>query len=185
MIWVTRTAYGDSEIKFGGFDEDFWFKPQGVGQGNGSGPSVWAVVSSRMFEVLHNQGLSTTFTPPISATNPLDICGFAFVDDSDIIASGEGRNDPMATIKNMQETIDWWEGVAKTTGGALEPSKSWWYLLHYEWNEDGTWKYGDLPRDCTNLTARDKNNERVELKYIPVSETQTMLGVDLAPNGEN
>ncbi len=181
--WVTRTAYGDSDITFGGFDQDFWAKPQGAGQGNGSGPPVWSTVSSRMFEVLHNEGLHTSFVPPINTSDKLDICGFAFVDDSDIISAANNKNDPETTIKNMQETIDWWEGVAKTTGGALEPSKSWWYLIHFDW-EDGDWKYGDAPEGAL-VTALNKDNERVELQNIPVSKTQTMLGVDLSPNGDN
>ena len=183
MEWVTRTAHGDSRMTFGGSDQEFIAKPQGVGQGNGSGPSVWAVVSSRMFEVLHNQGLATTFEAPISKSNATDLCGFAFVDDSDIIAGANNTNNPQETIKNMQKTIDWWEGVAKTTGGALEPTKSWWYLIYFEWN-NGQWKYGEKNLN-DKLTAFDKNNERVNLQNIPVSKTQTMLGVDLAPNGDN
>ena len=66
MQFITRTAYGDSGKTFGGMEEGFLARPQGLGQGNGSGPPVWAVVSSRMFEVLHKRGLATDFTTPIT-----------------------------------------------------------------------------------------------------------------------
>jgi hypothetical protein len=63
--YITRTVFGDSEKVFGG-KEGFISKPQGLGQGNGAGPSSWSVVSSKMFEVLHSQGCSTSFTSPIT-----------------------------------------------------------------------------------------------------------------------
>ena len=68
----------------------------------------------------------------------------------------------------MQENIDCWEGVAKCTGGALEPKKSWWYLIHYQWDKYGNWKYGDNEGfENNSLTARDKSNHRVDLEYLP------------------
>ena len=51
----------------------------------------------------------------------LELGGFTFVDDADILADANGKNDPQVTLKKMQETINCWEGVAKTTGGALAP----------------------------------------------------------------
>ena len=139
MKFTTRTAFGDSGATFGGREPSFTSRPQGLGQGNGTGPQIWAVVSSRMFEVLHKRGLETSFKTPMSK-EVLKLCGFAFVDDSDIVADAEGRNDPKLTLNSMQRTIDCWEGVAKSTGGALAPSKSWWYLTHYEWDKNGNWE---------------------------------------------
>ena len=49
MKWTTRTIFGDSTKVFGGFHPSYTAKPQGVGQGNGSGPLVWTTVSSKMF----------------------------------------------------------------------------------------------------------------------------------------
>ncbi len=185
MKWTTRTAYGDSDITFGGEDPNYIAKPQGVGQGNGSGPPTWSTVSSRMFEVLHINKYTTKFTAPMDQQLNLTIAGFAYVDDSDIIAATEFQNDPELTVKKMQKAIDCWEGTAKVTGGALEPSKSWWYLVFFEW-KDGEWTYGS-PNTLVNdtLTAKDKTGERVELQHLPSDKAQTMLGVELAPDGNN
>ena len=185
MKYVTRTQFGDSKKTYGGLEPGFIARPQGLGQGNGTGPPVWSVVSSRMFEVLHKRGLVTSFNTPISQ-NKIDLCGFAFVDDTDIVADSRGTNDPNDTISAMQLRIDCWEGVAKATGGALAPDKSWWYLTHFEWDKSGRWRYGGIDNlEIGKLSARDKDNDRVELKYLPPSEAKKMLGVYLAPDGNN
>jgi hypothetical protein len=44
------TIYGDSLLSFGG---TIWTVPiQGVGQGNGAGPQIWAVVSTPVLDML-------------------------------------------------------------------------------------------------------------------------------------
>jgi hypothetical protein len=49
-----RTAYGDSEETYGG---DLWVIPiQGVYQGNGAGPLIWAVVSSPLLDIMQEEG---------------------------------------------------------------------------------------------------------------------------------
>jgi hypothetical protein len=45
-----RTAFGDSTTTYG---SPGWLKPMhGIGQGNGGGPPIWAVMSSTMLDVL-------------------------------------------------------------------------------------------------------------------------------------
>lgn len=180
--FVTRTAYGDSEHTFGGKEEGFIAAPQGSGQGNGAGPPIWAVVSSKMFEVMHNRGIIATYTSPISK-NSLETCGFAFVDDTDIIATSGYDNNPTDTMEKMQTAIDCWEGLAKTTGGAISTDKSWWYLIHFEW-KDGDWSYGNLEDFIQpTLTSLDKNNCRQILQHVKSDEAKKMLGVHIAPDG--
>ena len=186
MKFTTRTVFRDSGETFGGREPTFTCRPQGLGQGNGMGPQIWAVVSSRMFEVLHKKrGLETSFMT-LMLKEVLKLCGFTFVDDSDIVAEAEGRNNPIVTLNSMQKTINCWEGVAKSTGGALAPSKSWWYLTHYVWDNNGNWEYGEdtSKMEVNNLTARDKNNSRIDLEYSS-SSSKKMLGVYLAPDSNN
>ena len=79
----------------------------GVGQGNGCGPQVWAVISTAMFQVMKKRGLTTSFETPISKRS-LDLCGFAFVDDTDLIqATGRGQihNNPQDTLDRMQRSV--------------------------------------------------------------------------------
>jgi hypothetical protein len=180
-----RTAFGDSVRSFGGHDPTFLALPMGLGQGNGSGPTVWSVVSSKMFEVLYKRDLASFFMTPISAL-PLDICGFAFVDDTDLICTIDRSANSTSTLDRMQTMVDCWEGVARTTGGAIEtsPEKSWWYLVDFSM-KNGSWSYIDHSDDPSmKLTCRNKEGIRDTLTYVPPQVATKMLGVYLAPNGD-
>ena len=73
MQYYTFTFHGMSNSSFGGKEKGYKSKPNGMGQGNGAGPPVWSVVSSKMFQVMHHRNASTTITSPISKEE-LDIC---------------------------------------------------------------------------------------------------------------
>ena len=65
----------------------------------------------------------------------------------------------------------------------MAPDKSAWYLVDYEWIQ-GKWK-------CTNpvqdkiLEATNKTREVVPLCYIKTNEAMYMLGMYIAPDGNN
>lgn len=61
---------------------------------------------------LHGRKLGTVLLTPLSYKE-LKICGLAYVDDTDILASARGQNDPEIIFHKMQEIINCWEGVAK------------------------------------------------------------------------
>ena len=175
-----KTSHGTSKQYFGGQENGFKAKPQGVGQGNGAGPPVWAVVSSRMFQILRKRNLVSTISRPISKEQ-LQLCGFAYVDDSDIIATSNNVNDPNATIMQMQQTLDTWEESAKVTGGALEPSKSFGFLVYFTW-KNGVWSYGKVNDEHT-ISTLDQHGKRTPLTMMQPSQALNMLGVHLAPDG--
>ena len=112
MQYYTITHHGVSNISFGGKEKGYKAKPNGLGQGNGGGPSSWSVQSSKMFQVMHKRGSSTKITSPITGKST-EICGFAYVDDTDLIAMMEKTNDEIKTVDRMQQIVNDWEGVAK------------------------------------------------------------------------
>ena len=177
--YKTRTAYGDSNKTFGGVDTRFTSKPQGAGQGNGAAPPTWVVVSSKMFEILKKKGLSNHIYTPVTKEK-LDLAGFAYVDDSDLFVLSTTEN-PETTKEKMQELLDAWEEASKVTGGALEPKKCWWYLLNYEWHK-GMWIYKGK-RAEQKLVVRDAQENLQEILQMEAHESQEMLGVYLAPDG--
>jgi len=70
------------------------------------------------------------------------LAGFAFVDDTDLCVDGPQVISPnISTI--MQSTVDHWEGLLQATGGALVPTKCFWYLIDLHFSNN-TWKY--LPK---------------------------------------
>jgi len=61
-----RTGYGDSSKSYGG---DAWITPMhGIGQGNGAGPAIWAVLSTPLLNMLRSEGVGCEFVSPLSKT---------------------------------------------------------------------------------------------------------------------
>jgi hypothetical protein len=71
----------------------------------------------------------------------IELVGAAFVDDTDLFHSGATNSTTGAEVLiKMQDVLDHWDNMLRSTGGALEKSKSYWYLLNYERNQDH-WRY--------------------------------------------
>ncbi len=59
-----QTLFGDAHISAG---TDLWAVPiLGIGQGNGAGLQIWAVVSTPILDILREAGFGTTFKLTIS-----------------------------------------------------------------------------------------------------------------------
>ena len=181
--YYTRTAFGISDETFGGIEKGFTQKPQGSGQGNGAAPQIWAIVSSKMFAMLHELGLASVIKAPISGTS-LWLVGFAYVDDSDLFTYSKSH-DVEETVKKMQCIVTAWERAAKVTGGAIAPLKCWWYLVTFQWNKHGEWRYGKAQENEIKMLAKDADEKLHEIKRLDCSEAQEMLGVHIAPDGSS
>jgi hypothetical protein len=59
-----------------------------------------------------------------------------FVDDADVIHTRDVNTMGKQLCPEMQDTVDHWEGGLCATGGAIEPWKSYWYLIDWEWRSD-------------------------------------------------
>jgi len=79
-----QTAFGDSDHLFTG--TTLHMPLQGVGQGNGAGPQIWAAVSSLIFDMVCNLGNGTTLQSLLTQ-EMVHFVGFGFVDDVDLIAT--------------------------------------------------------------------------------------------------
>ena len=180
MRYHTFTAHGLSKLSFGGKEQGYKAAPNGLGQGNGCAPTAWSVVSSKMFQVMHKRGASTQIMSPLTRSE-IDVCGFAYVDDTDLIASSQNINDTSDATKKMQRTVNEWEAVSKTTGGALVPEKCWSWIVGFEWKND-SWTYSDTSSKHS-ITVKDENGNVHPMTMLGASEAKEMLGVSLAPDG--
>ena len=131
---------------------------QGVYQGNGAGPVIWAVVSSPLLKIMREQGYGTFFKTAISGLE-IRLVGYAFVDDTDLIQSAKNSSESIeSVIKEMQSAIDLWEGLIKATGGALSVEKCCWWAIDFTWKEDGSWRYKTKEEIAGSLKAKDSDN---------------------------
>ena len=178
LVHRIRTAFGLSNSTYGGTWKRYRKPPQGLGQGNGAGPTIWSVLSSTIFEELHDRGYSTAFCFALSR-GLFRSCGFSYVDDCDLIASGDTSSE---VFNRLQEMLHLWDEYMEVNGAALAPDKCWWYLVDFTWS-GGIWKYSDAGVG-KSLKATDMNNKEFQVKYLSYSDAQEMVGVFLAPNGK-
>jgi hypothetical protein len=83
---TVREIYGDSKS---GYEVTLWAVPySGVGQGNGAGPEIWAVVSTPVLKMMKDEGFGFMYKTIIEGKQ-LYSMGYSFVDDTDIIQSGQ------------------------------------------------------------------------------------------------
>ena len=177
-----RTAFGDSEEFFGGEEWRELEALMGVGQGNGAGPAIWAVISSIFFDTLRKKGYGAILEAPFSKID-VTLAGFGFVDDTDLLQTGLNKDDYWDIATKLQASVELWEKCTEISGGCLVPTKSWWTLIDFTW-KDGKWSYSE-DMDDVNIAIKDVNGNLVELNQLAANEAQKMLGVWLSPDGNN
>ena len=177
MVHHIRTSFGRSKKYFGGKWPRFRKPPQGLGQGNGAGPTIWSILSSTIFEELRDKGFGTDFKLALS-TGLFRLCGFSYVDDCDLIADGENVEQVHAKLQAM---LTLWDELMEVNGAAIATDKCWWYLIDFKW-KGGKWSYVSAGKNL-ELTVRDKDNKERNLEYMTHNEAKEMVGVHLAPDG--
>ena len=81
MEHTVCTVYGNSQHSYGG---SLWSIPmQGIFQGNGAGPMLWAVVSTPVLKVMRQEGFGTFFRACITG-NTIRFVGYSFVNANTI-----------------------------------------------------------------------------------------------------
>jgi hypothetical protein len=135
-----RTNFGDSTTSCACIEIPF----QGIYQGNGAGPGIWMLVCIPIINMLKAAGFGFKVINVMSKESFSFVC-FAFVDDTDLVhsseyASNEYESEVEQLIEEMQSVVDTWEGGLRASGGALVPSKSYWYLIHFKFLNN-QWKH--------------------------------------------
>jgi hypothetical protein len=174
-----RTQYGDSlwyyEAKQDGLPI------QGLGQGNGAGPTIWALISTPVLNMLRSHGYGIKIVSCISR-DYLHFVGYCFVDDTDLVAFPDHVTSAKEVAASMQEAVDAWEAGIRATGGAIVPEKSHWYLIDYRW-QNGSWRYATTKENPFDLSVLDEEQRRHKLRRLEVKDAERTLGARLAPSG--
>lgn len=132
---------------------------------------------------MHMEGLSTPFCQKITKQF-LSLVGFMYVDDMDLIRIRDNMSRESLT-EDLQLALDYWNKLVKVTGGALEPKKSGWYAFGQTWDiNTGRYRYQDLG-STGEITAKDKDNNRVSLPFISCHTSQEMIGIKMTPTGDS
>jgi hypothetical protein len=175
-----KTGYSRSDKVYGNYDEP---EPhQGIGQGNGLGPTLWALLSSILIKNMkrHNHGVKLRSALTLSL---ISIVCFAFVDNIDLVISGQFRHSTgKESCEEFQSALDRWFRSLIASGGALCPLNSFCYLIDFHWN--GTdFEYRTKDDMPGSFTLIDKHGNRETLKRLEVWQVQKNLGIFLAMDG--
>ena len=79
-----KTGFGRSEAVYG--DESIPIS--GIGQGNGIGPTLWALIRTKLLRMVEKAGHGVHLLTSISLMTLAMVC-FAFVDDTDLFLAGK------------------------------------------------------------------------------------------------
>ena len=178
------TAFGTSTATYGGAKrrQKGLHPVQGSGQGNGAGPASFVAISSNGISIMRKKGYGATMIACLSLLTLVMAC-FMFVDDDqyqqtaeDVYDSGED------VLAKSQAGLDQWVGFLQATGGAINPEKSYWYLLDYEWTPSG-WSYRSQDSMPGELVAPNPGGEIKALKRSEPHQAEKQLGMFTAPDG--
>jgi hypothetical protein len=175
------TAFGISRENYG---RNHNIPLQGVGQGNGAGPAIWAAISTVIITTMRTAGHGLHILSAISGILILFVC-YAFVDDTDVVHASPSPDSPGEDVlADMQTVVDRWEGGLRATGGALVPSKSHWYLIDFVWTGN-KWRYRTIDELPGDISVLDKDGERTILERHEPSTATDTLGLWQAMDGQN
>ena len=178
MEMKIRTTHGDSETTYGGKN---WHKvPHGCGQGNGYGPAIWACISSPLLTILKKRGHGINMRSPLTKA-VFRFSAISFVDDTDTIEMANDGETWDELIERTQKGLELWESLLRTTGGALEPTKSDWVKIRHIWKDGKTTL--DNNKEERPLTVRNPAGDQEELTQKSANEARETLGVWQTPSG--
>lgn len=175
-----RTSFGDSDTAYD--DRHDPTPMQGIYQGNGAGPLIWAAESSPLFHMMRRHGHGINLKTTLSGQT-IRIAGFAFVDDTDLMQTGKDKDD---VFTRMQEGLHMWEGLVRATGGGLvvEDTKSSWWLLAFDWKDDGSWEYSRTQAGDPDLVVTNFDGCLKPIQRLEADQAFETLGIMVSPDGD-
>jgi len=100
-------------------------------------------------------------------------------DDSTYIQTSTNHDVGEVTIKT-QESQTMLEGLIKATGGSLNPTKSFWWLVDFKWSHR-RWSLKTIEQSPAIITVKNANNTTETLERLQPNETKLILGVFQGP----
>ena len=177
-----RTAHGDSSIS----SQDIWLvnveddSPITASiQGSPDASIKWALATTPILRTMRSKGFGVAFKTAVT-NDRIELLGGMFVDDGTYFQHAP-TNCGTEVLEKNQAAQNYLRGLFWATGGAIHPSKSFWWLIDFNWN-DGVPSLKKKPRRGGNITIEDKDGIRVPITRCEFNEAKRVLGVHLAPH---
>jgi hypothetical protein len=134
-----------------------------------------------MMSVYRKGGHVLTITSPISRAL-IEFMGKIFVDDTDLHTMLQATFSVPEILLTGQANLDKWTYLLIATGGALNLSKCYWYMISYKC-KNGVWEYNNNRQHKLSIPLPGGN--RTEITQLLVNEGRKMLGVWSSPTGSD
>jgi ribonuclease HI len=168
------TGHGTSVDSYSNKDN---IKLHGPGQGSRAGPAIWLIISTALLAAYKQKATVLTLSNP-DGTTTVSRHTDCFVDDTTIFCNSE----PAALKTELQQNAQQWESILYSSGGALELSKCFYYIIDWSFDENGHPYLKDLtPLPLTIINSASGLRQIIQEKAT--SESHRTLGVRLTPNG--
>ncbi len=174
MKHFIRTVFGDSAQSYSSTTD---MKFHGILQGNGAGPTIWALVSTPLLDRLRVKQCGVAIV--LMDGSKLQIPAFAFVDDVDLI---QELQDP-GNVSEAQHAINEWADALRATGGALVPEKCKWMGVKPVWSNN-KWTIDKKSLMSSKLFLENDEGDKEEILQCEATSGQLALGISFSPIGE-
>ena len=114
----------------------------------------------------------------IEGTELIIVAGL-FVDDSTYFQSSE-TDDVNDVIELSQQSQTYLEQLIASTGGAMNPAKSFWWLINFQWHQ-GEWSMSKIDDVDAEIKVFNPHGELEALERVEVDESRKLLGSQVCP----
>jgi hypothetical protein len=183
LRYNVKTGFGTSANTYGAEPNN---PLQGQGQGSGNAPSCWGAISTPMWTALRELCQHSFTATSVDLHHAIDTQGVAFVDDATNLLNDMASSTPMdeATLIHALQTLaQMWERLLFSTGGALKPSKCFWYAITWQWASGFPIMRSSNKFNHSVTITDSTTNTSVPITQKSGSEAERTLGVRIAPNG--
>jgi hypothetical protein len=155
----------------------------GSGQGSGSASTLWLFISSIVMTIYQDLAAGMQITNA-DLTEKLQEWIDGYVDDTSIFTNIDETNEiPTAhrIAQQLQSNASIWERLLSATGGKLELTKCFYYILQWEFDDEGVPSHmskQDLEDSGVKIHIHENGKDQpTEIKHLDCDEAHRTLGV--------
>jgi hypothetical protein len=186
MQYRLRTALGDSVTTYQHSAET---PIHGTGQGSCASPAIWLIISSILMDCLSDLGGGMTMID-VCSNNALQQWIDGFVDDTSLFTNllNKTSTDNVPLLcKYLQNDMIIWKNLLEASGGKLELSKCFYYILSWKFDQEGNGIPMSISdqraRNVTQISITDHTDSHIPITQKEVNKSHKTLGVYKAIDG--
>ena len=96
-----------------------------------------------------------------------------------------GTLDVDKVIEDIQQSIEWWEGLLKFSRGTIRPDKSFAYIIDFYFIANGAFKFKMIDQLDVELKVKDEWDQQQSLQIVNPSKGKETLEVFIVPDGNS